>query len=83
MSTETSVTAPGVSAPLNLVAGALKALARTSFAYLLLACCLGLATPPGVAAAGLGIANLRHDPWYREWQLWLLLAVALLLRLGA
>lgn len=56
--------------------------ARASYAYFLLACCLGLTSLPGAAALLLGAANLRHDPWYREWQLWLLLVVALLLRLG-
>lgn len=55
---------------------------RTSYVYVLLGCCVGVASASGVALILYGASNLRHDPWHREWLLWLLLAVALLLRLG-
>lgn len=81
---EVAAIVPGQDADLAkaLARKLLRALTRSSYAYVLIGCCLGISSLSGAACLLLGVANLRRDPWYREWQLWMLLAVALLLQLG-
>lgn len=39
---------------------------RTSYVYVLLGCCVGVASASGVALILYGASNLRHDPWHRS-----------------